>query len=232
LLAFAAYPVFAQEKNSTSGPETQILIYTVKGDCEGGTETVYIEGNKTCRHYKGNLQLGMSGTLYPVETMDIEDENFLTHADLIEKTGSRMPNLKKDMVSLPKKDRDELTKQVITGIVAIIPPKSSPKNDTPSHKLKQITFFGKPCSVVETAFSKTYIWNSLILRQETSIPYKKVKEIQDIQTNVKIPSFHFEVPTDIKIENKTTSDLTSLFQNMIKNWQDTMSQKNSSKGVK
>ncbi|MBN2143267.1 MAG: hypothetical protein JW774_01455 [Candidatus Aureabacteria bacterium] len=217
------------ERGGFSEMQTAVMTFEITGDWERGIEKVYMDGNRVCRHYKGAIRLGGKGDPHPVETMDIEDEDSIIHIDLVRKTGTKTRNFKKDLMDLPEKDQDALTEQIATDLTTVLPPK---KPDKPKKGLKQITFFGKPCSVVETAFSKTYIWNTLILRQETLIPYKKVKEIKDYQTNTPIPPLQFKVPSDVKLMDISTSDITQMLQSVLKTMEDQNPSQNPSKGGK
>ena len=83
-------------------------------------------------------------------------------------------------------------------------------------KTENFQFFGKPCKVIENNFMKVYLWNGQILRHETKLPFKIIKEIEEMKINVEISPDYFVIPQDIKIQEITNKNLkTHMFNTFV-----------------
>jgi hypothetical protein len=223
LFPLATLPAAPAAENDAPDAEplrSGIFTYRIFGDRETGTETLWFDSGKSCRLRKTEIAPDGEGTALPVERLDIEDGEWIYVIDLVRKTGYKVPHpdraFSRMEESEKKETRDRFIGQTLDSLAPVLEQTRSPRSET-------VEFFGKPCRMVRGPFFKTLVWKNVILRQEVSIPYRKVREITDMKINVPVPASRFEPPDDIEIARFDQGELRSILgaleqlQNRVQN---------------
>ena len=166
-----------------------IVQYTVTG-MQNGTETLWFDQHGMREAKLTQTSLSVAGQTVKTHTLTIFDHGTTTTADLTRKTATKMPTpLWQQVVDSTKQQGGDMTE---LGLVMI--------QRSGAVKTGTGTVAGKPCDLWEMKAlgSKTWVWNGVVLRQETSLAGQVMKtEATSVQENAAIPADKFTLPAGI-----------------------------------
>ena len=192
----AALPLSAGSAAKRYPFKSAIVKYSISGDFQKGTETLYIDDYGARTRTERHVTMTIMGMTQKDDEIVIDDGAFMYRIDLDKKTGTKTRSISSEvekafaqMSPEQKQAMEKIGREMVKGL-------------TGKNEIKPVgtgTVLGRECEIYDVMGARSWQWKKLVLRMESPGMGNMKQVAVELKVNCPIPEDAFRPPDGVTI---------------------------------